>query len=308
MSLPSVARSTIKRLFRLVGWRARSIPRSKLGAVDLRYTINHPETLLYYGERTAPSILLEAPIQKGYSAEAFTLSHNGCHPFIQAIRHAEDAREPKNAIRWVLSTYYHHVQPDNAAQWLGLLEEDVPALADQPPWARLFPWQNDTVERRRRGHRNKMRTENRRYGEALPVRHGWKLCGPVDNAFLKIQVDRLLSVYRSIKSRGLQRHNDIDGDIRAIVLVDDGEWKWLQCGGGFHRVAVCAALGFETVPVRIWRVVFRHHVDLWPQVAAGTFSPATALEVFDRIFAGLSPSVVCGWRAELDAAKAIGDP
>ena len=294
MSLTGALKSSIRRILAAAGWRIHTVSIERSAPRDLRETVDHPGALLYYGASTAASVLTQLPVQRGYTLEAFELD-SGAHPFVRAIRHAEQSKHPETAIREVLDAYYRTVRPDSAAQWLGLDDESIPPLADQPPWARILPWDNDDLRHRIRGVRQKARQENQRFGAALSIQKGWKACGPVTDAFLDIQTTRLHSVYRSIKTHGLRRHDDIDGDIRALVLVDGEDWTWLQCGGGFHRCAVGTALGFRTLPVRIWRVVFRRQVDIWPQVAQGLYSRRVALAVFDRIISGRSPPVATNW-------------
>ncbi len=281
------------------GWRIRLMPTDKVDAVDVRQTANHPASILYHGERTAESVLVDLPIDRGYSIEAFPLAPGGPHPFVCAIQRAEESSNPREAIRRVLAEYYRTVQPTNAAEWLGLSPDEVPELANAPCCARLMPWDAETIDERYHGVQSLARSENRRYGKPLGIDHGWKLCGPVTEPFLELQTDRLHSLYRSFKEQGLVRHDELDGDIRTAVLIDEhGDWRWLQCGGGFHRSAVASALGYRTIPVRIWRLIFREHVDLWPQVASGEFSRRGALKLFDRIFSGRPASVAQPWAAQ----------
>lgn len=296
LSLSTTVKATIRQIFSAAGWMLHSVPENRQGALDVRDSADHPAALLYYGQQTVPSVLIDAPVERGYSLEAFTLDADGANPYIRAIRHAETSNKSRQAIRQTLAQYYRAVQPASAAQWLGVEGDRIPALADQPPWARVFPWENDTIDQRRYNVQGKTRQENRRQGTELTIENGWKLCGPVDQAFLDMKTDRLHSLYQSIKTHGYIRNDEIGGDIRTIVLVDDDDrWRWLQCGGGFHRAAVCSALGYQTLPVRVWRVIFRRDVDIWPGVANGLYSRTAALEVFDRIVAGKPTPIARQW-------------
>lgn len=294
--VPRFVKTGVDRVLARLGLRLRLMPVERIGAVDVRGVADHPSSLLYYGRKTAPSVLVEAPIRRGYSLEVFSLRADGSNPFVCAIRNAIRSRNGREAIRRTLAHYYRAVRPKSAAQWLGITADDAPEMASEPVWARLLPWEDDTVSDRKRNIRQKVRSENRRRGEVLSIHDGWKLCGPVSEAFLRIQSGRLYELYRSIARRGLVRHDEVDGDIRAVALIDGDRWRWLQCGGGFHRAAVAAALGYRSMPVRIWRVVYRRQVELWPQVARGEFTREGALAVFDRIFSGKSPAVVKNWR------------
>ena len=296
MPLTNTIKSTLRRAFAAVGYRIRTVPTDRLNPVDLRDRTNHPSALLYYGNLTSPSVLIDAPTTHGYSLESFDLRVDGNHPFIRAIRHAHTTDGSERAIRTVLGEYYRRVQPADATEWLGIDPQAAPFLADQPPWARIFPWEDDSLRKRRHSVQSKAVAENRRQGRPLTIDDGWKLCGPVSSRFLHLQAQRLHRLYRSMRDEGYRRHDEVGGDIRAKVLVaDNGRWRWLQCGGGFHRTAVACALGYRILPVRVWRVIFRRDVDQWPQVTAGTFTRRGALQVFDRIVDGDSPAVCRGW-------------
>ena len=89
----------------------------------------------------------------------------------------------------------------------------------------------------------------------------------------------------SIRNFGVVRHDGFGGDVGATVLVDDeNEFRWLVGHGGQHRAPVISAMGHKNITIRVWQVVERKDVAIWPNVQSGLFTEASALKVFDRIF------------------------
>jgi hypothetical protein len=72
------------------------------------------------------------------------------------------------------------------------------------------------------------------------------------------------------------------------MLLDGDEYRFYQEGGGNHRVAALAALGYEeaVLQVRTKYVVRRSEAKWWPMVRLDWFSEQEAIAVFDRIFCG----------------------
>ena len=295
------AKSVIQAAAKKFGYRIRLLPADAFYPIDLRSTTNDPRSLIYHAGKQ-PTVLIDAPVKWGYALAAFPLNAEGCHPFIYAIRKAKSSSQPCDTIRAVLRCYYESVQPSNAAQWLGLDPESAPQLQAQPPWARIFPWRSSSISARRRGIESAARFDNRQAGANLSIRDGWKAFGPVSEAVLNIETQRLLRLYESIKHHGLLRNNEFGGDIRGIALVNGDNWRWMQGGCGAHRAPVLSAMGFETIPVRIYRVVFRKHVDLWPQVVSGVYSRENALRVFDRVFQHHVPPIADPWQRMTSSA------
>ena len=46
-------------------------------------------------------------------------------------------------------------------------------------------------------------------------------------------------------------------------------------------------MGFTKIDVRVWQVIERRDVELWPNVQSGIYSIQMALKVFDNIYNGI---------------------
>ncbi len=95
--------------------------------------------------------------------------------------------------------------------------------------------------------------------------------------------ERLSKVVHSIQSSGYRGHAYLDGDIEVEALVTGDSFRFHVLNGN-HRAAALSALGWQSIPVRVRRLVFREEFAFWPKVQDGTFSPREALAIFDRFF------------------------
>lgn len=284
------------------GFRPRLVSLEEYRPFDVRETTNDPRSLHYY--RKTPTVLIDAPVSKGYGLDHFPLDPEGPHPFVRAVAAARESDVPEEAIRDVLANYYESVQPDSAAEWLGFNRGEVPELDNEPPWARIFPWRSTSLEDMKRGMRKAARLDNAQSGAKLSIQDGWRSFGPVSPEILEIEVNRLFELYRSVKKNGIIRDDSPDDGIMAVALVDsDGDWRWLTNRGGQHRVAAISAMGFDSIPIRIWAVVYYAQVHLWPHVGSGVFPEDTAAELFEQYFNDKLPRVACSWSDEIEPRK-----
>lgn len=231
-------------------------------------------------------------MEDGRSLFVFPLDGNDGHPFVGAVKEALDLSlsggDGREVIRRRLQEFYSSYQPASAAEVLGASGEEIPVLGAQPPWVVIKPWEDITVEERIEKIRKTEKEDNGQVSNVdISIEHGCNFCGPVSGEKLRVEVERLCAIMHSIRSNGFRRHDFIDGDIRADILVESsGAWRWVVKSGQ-HRVAVLSALGFREVPIRVETIVCRDEVEVWPQVLAGNYSREMALKVFDNIFSGV---------------------
>lgn len=262
--------------------------------LDLRHSTNHPLSLRY--SEMFSQALLEGRFEHG---RTLALSLAQPTPFVDAARsalaHGLDRADTLDVMSAVLRAYYEAVQPGNAAQWLDISPDS--ALATEPPWAAVLPWRARTVASYRQVHEEAALVENRSVGWDVGISEGWLPCGPVSERKIRIEAERILRVLRLIKENGYIRSDEPDGDIRVTALVDEAHaWRWLVSAGS-HRAAAVAALGYESIPVRVNLVISRGDAPFWKHVVEGLFSLDEALAVFDRIFHGHPNRVAQGWLA-----------
>ena len=262
--------------------------------LDVRAQGNDPRSLLYRG--TKQPVLINAPVVAGRGLPLFTFLPSGPHPFVHAVSAAlKNTASAKDTIHSVLRSYYDLVQPINALELFGLESEEVPQFANEPSWAAILPWYEESISQWRKIHQASVIMENRTAGRTLTISDGWAWCGPVTEKKLRIETSRLYSLMVSIRRNGLRWHNGTGGDILAVVLMrQDGRWRW-QAQTGQHRAAVLSALGFKNIPLCVIKVVNRDDVDVWPNVVSGVFSRSVALRLFDCVFEGALPPIVQPW-------------
>lgn len=260
--------------------------------IDLRKLSNNPKSLSYYAN-TNRQILINVSFDKGRGLEIFSLANNSYHPFIRAIKYALVSDDYKKALKEKLSLYYNIVQPNNASEWLGLNQGELDILDNEPAWLSLLPWENSSLKQKKDGRKECAIYDNKEHGSRLEIEAGWRNFGPVSEKILELEVNRLYSLMVSIEKNGVLRDDKDGGDIGAIVLMkEDNDFRWIVEWGGQHRAAAISAMGYESVPIRVWQVVERKDVNLWPNVQSGLYSEEMALKIFDKIYDGVSISKV----------------
>ena len=223
-------------------------------------------------------------------------SHRG-NPFVDTlIGYARG--EIKNFEQSPLAGFYRTWQPLSAADVLGLTGDDVaPELLQAPPLGFVMPWNDWSPARAEQRWAGIIEADNREHGGLGKAKLGWKSWGPVDPTIGQQEFGRLISVFDSIKTRGYQRSEAGDGDIKGVALHRAGEFRVLVTAG-HHRASALAALGRTTVPIRIDNMLVRREdAAAWPNVRTGLFTKQQALALFDRLFEGRQPAS-CRWPTE----------
>jgi hypothetical protein len=258
------------------------VPMRKYRPVDLRQHTGNPLRFSYrYPGR---SLLVEAPIEYGVGFLSYPATPT--RALRPVIREAFDRPGSERAVlREGLRRFYAEWQPANAAAYFQLDVAADSALRDLPPWLASWPWDHHDIEALKAVREAIEKRDNALVNRGgVDIQSGWKFCGPVSDAKLDIEVERLLGVVESIRAHGFRRRGMADGDIRAAVLHHpDGRWRWCVYSG-HHRYAVWRALDHRSVPVRIFHFIRRDEVAMWPGVVSGLFDAASALKVFDDCF------------------------
>jgi hypothetical protein len=282
----------IKRALAKLGYEVRRGRRFP-APVDLRSGPNDPRLIKL--SAVLQPVLVNALIEVGRGLSYFRLDESGNHPFVCALRRAIGSDNPSGEIRLALAEYYGLVRPGNAAEYVG-----APAsherLSAAPPWSYVPPWSWMTLDERCRSKERETISKVQRPGvNDLPVELGWKQCGPVSDVLIENEARRLLELVRDMERRGFVRDDSRGGDIRATALFKaDGSWRW-RVDSGEHRAAAAAALGHETIPVRITGYVDYADADIWPNVTSGLYSIESARAFFQNVFDGTPPAAFDAW-------------
>ena len=242
-----------------------------------------------HGRAFRRPFVADVPVERLRGLNWFPYSEER-HPFMAALAAFSDGGVEAFQ-ESPLADYYETYRPTSAADVLGLTGEEAPVLAQHDALSYCMPWHagSPDVHRRRRVARG--RREAREHGVNAGADDGDTLFGPVSLMKGQLEMDRLLRVFRSIRSQGYRRHPGRVGDVGGVLYLGESPDWCVAVTGGQHRVAAAAALGYRSLPVRFSVVpVRRGEAGLWPQVRAGRVGRAAALAVFDRVLEGRAPT------------------
>lgn len=245
-----------------------------------------PLEALHHHRGGKPAAFL-CPLEQSRQAFGFSFSPLGWHPFVATLQEyaAGLAAAYQDSL---LHTFYEAWQPATASEAIAGFAPHAPSSFERLPSldAYLKPWISDSVEELRERFASWYRKDYAQYGVALdPAVHGDKFFGPVHPDLGEVEYRRLTGVFTSIRTGGYDRQR---GDIRVEVLKRGPELRFLNAGGGMHRMASLAALGYEAVPA-----IFRRRraalfdvadVDYWPNVRSGVWSRKAAIRYVDHLF------------------------
>jgi len=242
-------------------------------------------------------VVINADMDRGRALPLFSFAGPSTHPFVVAARAAlnQDIFSIDCA-KNLLIHYYNLVNPSCPNSILGI-ESNCPQLTDFPAWAVVMPWDNENAFEWREKIIRTVYSDNSRHGKKVGIEFGWAWAGPSSELKAEIESIRIMKVLKSIKKHGYKRHNGRDGDIVGSILAKSSlDWVW-QSTGAQHRAAAMAALGYDTVPVRITKVIRREDVLSWPNVVRGLYSESEALKIFDNIYLANFNHVSADWDA-----------
>jgi len=207
------------------------------------------------------------------------------HPYVEVLL---EYKRNKNLTYSgsVLERYYNTWHPKNATEALLKNKPGPSKFSDIPPFAYVVPWTNKKFSDRADKARKFMKAENTDAGNPeIGSDEGYNHFGPVSTRKGQLEFNRLITVYNSINDTGYKRERGGDGDIRGYLLRRDEQYRFLIYGG-YHRLAAVAALGYESIPVRIDNTIVIEHrdADYWPQVQRGIWSKQHAVNYFHMLF------------------------
>jgi len=198
---------------------------------------------------------------------------------VQHIDNKHIDRDKYNELKKILSKYFEDKSPYNVACVLKI----KPRLEWHylTPLHYLMPWENQTPQQAYHHRIKLMKKECSENGmKNYQPSDGWKGFGPVSDRIIEIEVNRLTKVYKSIKKYGyMEQYGFIGGKIFM-----NGEKQIIRPNGGWHRVAVLKALGYDSIPLMFKKkhvIVRKVDAPYWPGVKKGLFSLSEAREIFN---------------------------
>jgi hypothetical protein len=113
--------------------------------------------------------------------------------------------------------------------------------------------------------------------------HGWAFFGPTHPDKGALEFSRIINLYKSLTVHGYDKSK---GCVGVSVLKRGNDCIYLIGGGGYHRIAVMAAMEFDTVPAKFHRnsIIDVEDVSLWPNVRNGIWSEQQAIDYVDHLF------------------------
>jgi hypothetical protein len=244
---------------------------------------DHKEALLFNQGGKSSAFL--CPIEKctHYIGLGFSQSH--WHPFVETINEYK-ANPSLTYGTSILKKYYDNWTPTTAAEAIAgfhccpaVFANLLPHHLFLSPWAALN--QSD-VDIDVRWWNLKDNTEHGRSDLHYPE-HGWAFFGPTHHDKGELEFKRLIKLYKSLSENG---YDHSKGCVGVSVLKRGDEYMYLVGGGGYHRIAVMAALEFETVPAKFHRnsIIDVEDVSIWPNVRNGIWTEQQARNYVDHLF------------------------
>jgi hypothetical protein len=303
----STSRKTLRKIKNRIAELAGAQPSARpSGVIDLRRSDCSPIEAVYGAGRFVPLVDVPVSVCRGFQYIGMPLAADGPHPFVRTMIEYQKG-DCTTYVGSALERYHTSFIPASACEALGLSQSTVSEkLLALRPLQAVLPWwpsEGATAFGSIETARNQIaRRDYTLAGHSGAEQPGVYQHGPFSAEQGQIEFNRLIKVYEAIRADGFRRDDSFDGDIRGVALVmSDGSYRiMLHCGQ--HRASALAALGHHTLPVRLTSpssasIIRRDDVEFWPYVRTGLFSREAALEVFDRIFAGI-PSSEVGQRDE----------
>ena len=213
----------------------------------------------------------------------FSLGHVGWHPFHAALSRLKKDIKISDYKDSFLAEYYKTWKPVNAHHAY-LAFTDAPAdLTQFPAFAIHNPWMDANPHQRHQSMVNIIITENTALGfPEISEDEGYGLHGPVSEAKGRLEFERLLSTYRSIKSNGYLR-NGSHSDITGVGIKRGNDYR-VVIAHGQHRAAVLSFLEYSHIPIKLNKLLDKDEVSHWPQVVNGHWTRVQAEKYVDYLF------------------------
>jgi len=221
------------------------------------------------------------------SLHAFVADYNGASPFIKTITDYVEGRcTTYRGSR--LEAFYESCQPRTPSAFMQLPTSVQPWLHDLPAIASILPWVDKTPQDRFDAVCYWTEKDNIEHGTHLTMEDGCQHFGPVSKRKGELEFERLIKITESIRTNGFKVDPRGDDNIWVFLLLDGDEYRFHQEGGGNHRLAALAALGYKkaTVQIKTRHIARKQEAKWWPTVRKGYLTEQEAVAVFDRIFRG----------------------
>lgn len=243
------------------------------------------EALTYQQSGKFKNASFKCPLKFTVKQNGLSYSPEKWHPFVETLREFGSgiATQYEGSI---LEKYYELHQPANAAKAIVGLDNVPTDFRVQPAHVyKLTPWRSETASKIDESVKKWTRRSNVLYGknEINFETDGFQYHGPVSPKKGRLEFERLVTIYKSIRKNGFDRTR---GHANFLLLRRGNSYRFLAQGDGNHRTAAMAALGYETIPAVFQRpvVIDISMADYWPQVCNGIWNREQAIVYFNHLF------------------------
>ena len=244
----------------------------------------------------------KCPIELCRQETGFGFGTNQWHPFVAALKEYAESNVNKYEGS-ILQKFYQNWNPQSAAEVLAGFNQAPESFGNFPPYGHyLMPWRVDSsLERMRKDvdHWSARDYQEHEYQQLNMKDDGYKNYGPVSRRLGEFEYNRLVNIYEKIKREGYQRDH---GDVGVMMIKDNSDYIFMLRGGGVHRTAALAALGYTTIPATFIvqdYFIDTKYVNYWPQVKSGLWQRDEAIAYIKYLFNFDS----CGWAKEMYIAR-----
>lgn len=293
-----MVRSQINKiLMRIIGYRITraGTPSGKCGA------FNDPREVEYSTGRG--SFIMTLPFKSGGDWAYAKYDTNSLSPYYQAIAAAQhyidrDKKAAFDVIRYIIAEYARTVFLKGPNDLLGLSAAESKFQGARGVWEMALPWDAGSIDELAKRRIENVRRENLRYGlrSSRNLTDGYEVEEKV-----RVETQRTWELFLSLRRRGFVV--DQGNMICARVYVKSDRFVW-RVSGGMHRAAILAAMGYDSVPVKVTQIIRYDDWAYWPNVQAGVYTQENSQALFDRIFYGQAPAAFSKW-AELVQKKSF---
>lgn len=248
-----------------------------------KYFEDPVEALLYHqgGKKAAFS----CPIARCTHYTALGFRDHDWHPFIETLKQYRLNRELTYS-NSKLKEFYSRWQPKTASEAIVGFKSTPKEFSKLPPhYMFLSPWSSLSpaeVDLDIRWWNQKDNTEHGRTDLRYPD-HGWAFFGPVHPDKGELEFERSVGLYKSLDQNGYDKSQ---GFVGVTILKRGNESIFLVGGGGYHRAAALASLGYKYIPATFHRssIVDIADVNGWPKVKNGLWTVKQARSYVDHLF------------------------
>lgn len=269
--------------------------RSAASVRPVDYTAQHdPDPVAGVYAAGGRSVLLRVPLARcrHLNWHAYSCTSDSPSPFIQTLLQYQSGACTRYADS-PLARFYLAVQPQSAAEHMGLSAPSFPELSAIGPGGAIWPWRPVHPAARAARRELEVTVENREHGARFGFGDGDPFYGPVSQRKGELEFRRLIRAFENIKRQGFRVDPYGLDNITVTCLYPDepNNRCYVVASGGQHRLAALTALGHEDVVVQLspegcGGIIRAGDAEHWPAVRSGYLTIKEATGIFNRLIAG----------------------